>query len=154
MGDSVPYREGDLFAVPLDGGGYGVGLVARANRDGVVAGYFFGDRFAQPPDPDDLAAVGPKDAILIKSFGDLGLVRGEWPVIGQLPGWRREDWPMPAFGRQEPLTGRFLRVEYSDDDPNASPREVQISQAEFDDLPEDGLAGFEFIQKRLSQGLG
>lgn len=60
---------------------------------------------------------------------------------------------MPAFGRAEPLTGRLLRVEYRDDDPNSPPREVEVSRPEFEALPEEGLAGFEFMQKRLSRVL-
>lgn len=33
-------REGDWFAVPLRKGGYAVGLIAHANPDGVLLGYF------------------------------------------------------------------------------------------------------------------
>src|SRR4051812_7304936 len=95
-------QEGDLFGVPLEGGGYGVGLVARSNQEGVVVGYFFGERFLHTPDASELATLDLGDAVLVKTFGDLGLLRSEWPVIGQLPGWRREDWPMPAFGRRSP----------------------------------------------------
>lgn len=146
-----PYREGDLFAVPLDGGGYSVGLVARANRKGVIVGYFFDGRFTQPPEAEQLAGLTPNDAGLVQAFGDLGLLHGDWPVIGQLPSWRREDWPLPVFRREEPLTGRLLRVEYVDEDPSSRPREVEISREEFDGLPDDGMAGFELMQKRLSR---
>lgn len=52
----------------------------------------------------------------------------------------------PAFGRYEELTGQRFRVEYSDDDPSSLPREVSISQEEFERLPEDGAAGFGFIE--------
>lgn len=154
MAAGLSYREGDLFAVPLDAGGYAVGLAARVNREGVIVGYFPGQRFDELPEAADLAGLGPSDAVLVKAFGDLGLATGEWPIIGQLPGWHREDWPMPVFGRREPLTGRLLRVEYADDDPNAEPREVEISQHEFEDLPENGLAGVELMQKLLSRVLG
>lgn len=153
MANRFPYREGDVFAVPLDEGGYAVGVAARTNREGVVLGYFFGRRFAEPPKVDDLTELRSEDAVLLKAFGDLGLVQGSWPVLGQMPGWRREAWPAPAFGRTEPLTGRLLRVEYRDDDPNSPPREVEVSRPEFETLPEEGLAGFEFMQERLSRVL-
>jgi hypothetical protein len=42
-------------------------------------------------------------------------------------------------------------VEYADDDPNSRPREVEIPREEFERLPEDGLAGFGFIEARLSR---
>jgi hypothetical protein len=40
----TPCEEGDLFAVPLRDGGYGIGVVARVGRRGVLVGYFFGRR--------------------------------------------------------------------------------------------------------------
>jgi hypothetical protein len=145
------YQEGDLFAVPLRDGGYGVGLAARAGGDGVVAGYFFGQRFDEPPQPAELGGLTRDEAVWVKSFGDLGLIEGAWPVLGQIPGWRRDEWPMPVFGRKDALTGRLLRVDYGDDDPNSSPRETAVSEEEFAQLAEDGLAGAGFVEKRLTR---
>lgn len=147
------YTEGDLFAVPLDGGGYSIGLVARVDGEGAVFGYFFGSRFDELPMGEELGGLSPNDIALVRAFGDLGILRGDWPVIGQLPGWQREEWPSPVFGRRESLTGRLLRVEYADDKPSGRAREVEISEAELERLPEDGLAGFEFMQERLSRML-
>ena len=145
------YGEGDLFAVPLRDGGYAVGLAARTDGKGIVVGYFFGQRFDIPPEAGE---VDPSDVVWISMFGDLGLVKREWPVIGRLPGWRREDWPMPVFGRRESLTDRVLRVEYPDDEPNAVPRETRITEEEVAELPEDGLAGAGFVEKRMTRLLG
>ncbi len=147
----LPYREGDVFAVPLRDGGYGIGIVARMDGKGAVLGYFFDRRYEAAPAAADVGRLTALDAVLIQIFGDVGLVRGTWPVIGQLRDWRREEWPMPAFGRHEELTGRYFRVEYSDDDPNSRPHEVPISQEEFERLPEDGAAGFGFIEARLTR---
>jgi hypothetical protein len=94
----------------------------------------------------DVWAVPP---ILVEQFGDLGLLDGTWPVLGQLPGWRREAWPMPAFGHRELITGRYLRVEYADDGSDEVSR-TPISRAEFDALPTAGLAGKGFLEKRLA----
>ena len=148
---SVPYSEGDLFAVPLDGGGYGVGTVARMNGDGAVTGYFFGPRRDDVPSREEVEGLTAEGAILVQTFGDLGLMSGSWPIVGRLPGWRREDWRMPAFGRRDALTGRCFRVEYADDDPNSMPHEVEISAQECEQLPEDGAAGSGFIEARLSR---
>jgi hypothetical protein len=150
-GRKLPYREGDVFAVPLRDGGYGIGVVARMDGRGIVLGYFFGERHDDPPEPGDVHGSKPADSVHILRFGDLGLIRGEWPVIGPLPGWNREEWPMPAFGRQQDLTGRCLRVEYPHDDPSGPPREVEISSDELAALPEDGLAGFGFVEVRLTR---
>lgn len=151
MAQKVRYKEGDVFAVPLRDGGYAVGVVARSKGQGPVLGYFFGPRHAVVPELDDVAQLEAVDHVLVQKFGDLNLIRGKWQVLGALPGWRREEWPMPAFGRHEALTGRYLRVEYADDDPNSRPREVEITRHEFERLAEDGLAGFGFIETRLTR---
>lgn len=153
MTPELPYDEGDLFAVPLPGGGYAVGVVARMDRKGVLLAYFFGPRSERLPPLPHLGEVRALDAILVQRLGDVGLVDGDWPIIGHLPSWRREEWPMPAFGRHEELTDRYFRVEYADDDPNRSPDESQISANEFGRLPEDGLAGFRFVETVLSRRL-
>lgn len=139
-------RHFDLLAGP-----HGVGVVARMNGKGAVLGYFFGTRYDEPPDLSDVGELAAIDNVLVQRFGDLGLIRGTWPVVGRLPGWQREEWPMPAFGRREELTGRCWRVEYDDDDPNSRPREVPISPEECARLPEDGAAGFGFIEARLTR---
>lgn len=152
MAKKVRYAEGDVFAVPLEGnGGYGVGVVARASKKGPALGYFFGPRRGAVPGLSEVGDLAAVDNVMVAKFGDLGLIRGMWPIIGGLPGWRREEWPMPAFGRDEQLSGRLLRVEYADDDPNSRPREVQVSREEFEHLPEDGLAGFGFVEARMTR---
>src|SRR5213592_3499242 len=45
----LPYREGDVFAVPLQDGAYGIGVVARMDREGAVLGYFFDRRYESVP---------------------------------------------------------------------------------------------------------
>jgi hypothetical protein len=140
-GPQVELQRGDAFAVPLREGGYGVGVVARMDGKGAVLGYFFGQRYDEPPELADVGELDAVDNVLVAIFGDLGLIRGKWPVVGRLPGRRHEEWPMPAFGRHEQLTGRYLRVEYDDDDPNSRPREVEIPREEFDRLPRTAWLG-------------
>jgi hypothetical protein len=77
----------------------------------VLFGYFFGPRYAEVPKLSDLPTFTPKDAILLCRFGDLGLINGEWPVLGQLTNWSRTTWTMPPFVRHDPLiTGRKAKV--------------------------------------------
>src|SRR5829696_9606591 len=94
---TLPYEEGDWFAVPLRDYGYGVGIVARMDGKGGVLGYFFEPRRIEVPVLDDLDALCAADAFLVRRFGDLSLIRREWPVIGRAPEWDRPLWPIPAF---------------------------------------------------------
>ena len=96
----------------------------------------------------------PSNAVLIRRFGDLGLVEGQWEVLGSDPGWDRDRWPVPGFGRREELTGRSWRVEYSDADGIELLGEMIVSDAERERLPEDGLAGAGFVEQRLTRLLG
>ena len=45
---TVRYREGDWFAVPLRDGGFGVGVIARANPKAALLGYFWPASFGGP----------------------------------------------------------------------------------------------------------
>jgi hypothetical protein len=87
---TIEYGEGDLFAVPLEQGGFGLCLVARrrAEAEGCTLGYFFGPRIKQPPSLENLPALEPQNAYLVGWFGDLGIIDGTWTPVGRLPGWR------------------------------------------------------------------
>ena len=150
----VDYREGTWFAVPLRDGGFGVGVVARANVGGVLLGYFFGPKHAEVPELSNLAGLRTDDAALIAMFGLLGLKRGDWPVLGRLAGWDRREWPIPVFVRHEELSGRSFQVFYDDDDANKVIREVQVPPSEAGQGPKDGLMGAGFTEKVLTTLLG
>src|SRR5258708_35037802 len=112
----VSYHEGDRFAVPLGAKGYAVGVVARKGNGGVVFGYFFGPLHPKLPSNEMTKTLRSNQAILIKRFGDLALIRGQWPLIGQSEHWSRVDWPLVTFGRMNALhkeDGKAWRVEYS-----------------------------------------
>ncbi len=134
--------EGEAYGVPLPSGGYATVVVARvAPKSGVTLGYFFGPRAPSVADIGSLEGLSPHMATWIRKFGDLGIVEGTWPRIGRMPGWNRRKWPMPAFKRGSPLDQRLWRVEYDDDNPNSTPRETPIGEAEAAGLPDDGLSG-------------
>lgn len=148
----INYEEGTLFAVPLNQGGYGVGAVARMAPRGVaVLGYFFSNRFPDVPVLNELPAFEASDSVTAQKFGDLGLLNGEWPIIGKMPDWDRNDWKMPAFYRQEPIDGLFFRVEYPDDDPLGIPTERRVSGDEIEGLDKDGSHGYKSMSALLSR---
>lgn len=149
----VKYREGDWFAVPLRDGGYGVGLIARANPAGVLVGYFFGPRRERIPSLDELRDMKAADADLVGRFGHLGITQGKWSMVGRHLNWNRSDWPMPVFVRVEELSGRAFNVFYADEDPNRILREEPI-QVGSGGEPKDGLMGAGFVEKVLNTALG
>jgi Immunity protein 26 len=142
------YNEGDWFAVPLQDGGFAVGVIARAmpRKEGVLLGYFFGPRRQAVPKLEELSGLSASGAVLVEMFGDLGLIRGMWPLLGRVTGWDRSAWPTPAFGRFEELTGRAFKVIYDDTNPNRVVREERIDPSELADLPQDGLSGAEAVE--------
>jgi hypothetical protein len=146
----LAYGEGDWFAVPLQDGSFGVGLIARANPRGVLFGYFFGPSRLDLPRLADLRALTASDAVLVGKFGHLGLKEKRWPLLGRLDGWERDRWLMPVFIRREELTGRIVRVIYDENDPLLVRRVERLPLGEVAEGPQDGLMGAEFTEIRLS----
>lgn len=147
MGESV--TEGDLVAVPLNGGdAYAVGVVARRASSGLLLAYFSGKKFSGVPTVT-AAKFDPEESVWITRVGDLGLIEGTWKPIGSLPGWDRRQWPVPIFGRFEELSGRYFRSKYDDEltyKGQALSTEEVVRQ-----LPVDSVAGAEFAELRLER---
>ncbi|MGF4044645.1 Imm26 family immunity protein [Paenarthrobacter nitroguajacolicus] len=150
----LEYGPGVLFVVPLNVDGYGLGLVVRANPRGVMFGYFFGPRRAQPPEVSQVEQLSGVDAVLIGRFGDLHLKQGKWPIIGPIPDWSQDLWPMPEFVRTEPIMGRSFRLRYDDADPNLLLEEVQVPPKEIVGGVPDGLMGAGYVENKLTRLLG
>lgn len=148
-----PYSEGSVFLVPLRNSGYGRGVVARASPEGkALFGYFFGPRLTSVDDAR-LTDLKPRDAILRVIFGDLGLINGEWAIIGKVPEWNRTDWTMPDFVRRDPVGARkSVLVRYSDNDPMQIEAEYPIE----DDsgLLKDSAYGCGAVEIALTKLLG
>ena len=149
----LPYSEGSVFLVPLRNGGYARGVVARATPKGKgLFGYFFGPRLVSPDNAvfDDL---DPAKAVLQVRFGDLGLINGEWSIVGTLPDWDRSKWAMPDFVRRDPLGKRKpVLVRYSDTDPMR--RETEYPLDDDSGLATDSLSGYGAVELRLTKLLG
>lgn len=145
------YEEGDWFAVPLRTDGFALGLLARSNPNGALLGYFFGPRRIGVPTLDAIVGLAAVDAILVGTFGHLGLKQGKWAVVGRAEPWARDAWPMPVFVRYEELTGRTFHVFYDPDDPARLVREEQVSPGLAEHGPTDGLMGAGFVELRLTR---
>jgi hypothetical protein len=145
------YTEGTWFAVPLRNGGFANGVVARSKK-GAVLGYLFGPERNAIPELSEVIHQRPSNAIAARVFGDLELVRGNWPIIGQSQLWKREDWPMPIFVRREPFTSRIFKVYRSDTNPNHVEKEELVSsEEEVLGLQTDSLSGAGAIEKILTK---
>ncbi|MFZ1074005.1 MAG: ribonuclease E inhibitor RraB [Verrucomicrobiia bacterium] len=144
------YQEGTWFAVPLRQGGYGVGVAARAKQSCVLA-YFFGPRRESVPRLDEVSILKANSAVTVLRAGDLGLVNGKWPIIGEAQMWNRSDWPVPIFIRREILPPfRNWRVYYSDDNPNKVINE-ELEPNERPDLQNDCLFGYGAAEIKLTK---
>lgn len=151
---NLPYEEGTWFAVPLEGGGYATGVVARMAPQGrVLLGYFFGPRTEDVPALESIQGIGGQQASLVARFGDLGLIQGQWPVIGRSPNWQRSSWPVPVFGRVNPVDQRGWQVIYPDADPSGRPHETEVETPAAERLPGAGLFGAGAIEAMLSRRL-
>lgn len=154
---AIRYQEGDWFAIPLSGSGYAIGLIARMKSgrgSKAILGYFFGPRFEGIPSLEATRTLSAGQAVDICRFGDLGLHNGSWPLIGRSEHWRREEWPMPVFGRMQLISGVAFEVRYSDDDPGKLLSERKCDPSKIAGLPKDGLSGSGAVESVLSFKLG
>lgn len=145
-----PYAEGDWFVVPLRSGGNATGIIARMDGKGGIIGYFFGPVHGTPPSLAAIQHNRPDEAILVANFGDLGLARGEWKVLGRSSVWDREAWPVPAFVRRDAVTGTPKKVIYRELNFDTEIALLPCSPEEAELLPRDGVMGYGAVEIRLT----
>ena len=149
----LPYREGTWFVVPLRCGGYVPGIVVRSNGNGCIFGYFFGPRHKRIPRLNEVQGLRHEDVAFSIQFGDLGLLEEHWPIIGESEQWESKAWPMPPFIHIDESSGKACLRYYSEHTLKFIKEEpCDISLAS--EYPEDGLAGYGFVEARLTKLLG
>ncbi len=148
--DRKCYLEGDWILVPFDkGDGFAVGIIARVNLKGILAGFFFAPAVDAPPPVEQLQLMTPEEAVDIERFSDVGLLDDGWPIIWRSPNWgvERELWRLPDFGRVDSVdTSIGFRTTYDPDDPAVRIREVRCSADEARSLPHDSFSGHISLQ--------
>ena len=152
----VRYDEGQWFAVTLRGGGYALGIIVRGRyRTKGGLGYFFGPVYAEIPLDVDTERLEPSDAIYIGWFGDLHIIEGKWPLVGEIsPSFERSHWPIPTFARVDLLNPEIgILVEYDQEDPGdqSSARNTLCRSSQLVGLPEDVLSGPGAIEIELTK---
>ncbi|SYZ34676.1 Imm51 family immunity protein [Propionibacterium australiense] len=146
----VRFGEGDWFGLPVKGGGWALGVIARRRpRSSALLGYFFGPRRPEPPVLADAEGLTAEDAVFVCIFGYLGFKKEQWLVLGKLEGWDRDAWPMPVFIQATKGSIRASRIYYDQDDPAKEIRRELIRPGEPADGPESGSFGHVAVSIRL-----
>jgi hypothetical protein len=150
------FTLGDWFGVPLPDQTWAVGRVAR-HRHGVMLCYFFGPRRRRLPNVTVLEKLSAQQAPFIARVGYLALHDGAWRLLGRHESFDPAAWPMPDFGAPAGRKGKYLRVEYEDDDPLemivARDSPTNIKEEEFASLPNADLIRPEDLPMKLGQVL-
>lgn len=148
----LPYKVGDVFGIPLDTGGFALGVIARmAPKGKLLLGYFFGIVYQQMPAIGQIPELKKEDAVFVAIFGDLGLIKGYWTIIGPMTPWVVDDWPMPLFIRKDVISNEGLLVKYADDNPSLVVEETSLGHLYPHNLPEDGIYGYGAIEEKMTE---
>ncbi|CAN97846.1 hypothetical protein sce7677 [Sorangium cellulosum So ce56] len=147
MNRRIPAPNGTVFLVPLRDGGYATGVLARATGEGHALGYFFGPRVSKASDVD-MAKLVPENALLIGKFGDLELLRKNWPLVDALKDWTPSDWPMLPMARIDEAAGRAWLSTYDDSFNCVKETEIDIDTASR--YPYDRMMGAGAVEIRLT----
>jgi len=102
--------------------------------------YLLGLKFNEAPSLTELATFRPDEALRCLRVGDLALLKGDWPVLGDALNWAREYWPTPTFVRRDDLSKRVWRVYYDDAAPSGLERE-ELASNEISAFESAGLYG-------------
>ncbi|MGK3962050.1 immunity 26/phosphotriesterase HocA family protein [Sorangium sp. So ce118] len=142
-----PAPNGTVFLVPLRDSGYAIGVLARATGEGHAFGYFFGPRVSKASDVD-MAKLIPKNALLVGKFGDLEILRKNWPIVGALKDWAPADWPMSPMARIDEVAGRAWLATYDDSFDCIEETEIDVDTASR--YPYDRMMGAGAVEIRLT----
>lgn len=147
----ISYREGDVIAVPLRDGSWGLGVVARMDAKGGLIGYFFAPKYASVPSSTKHFSKRPAEAVLVVHCGDLGLLESKWKVIGQMEHWERGAWSIPVFVRTDMISGLSRKIIYSEESLTREVKTLPCPPQEVGVLPKDGVWGAGAVEKTLSR---
>jgi hypothetical protein len=144
----IKTKEGDVFVVPLLNGKYAIGLIARKNGK-IALGYFFDTVFESPPSQVGQSVLSNRKIALIAKFSTMGIDDGEWPLAQTNIFFAREEWPIPLFKMQEPITKVYFAVVYEED--LLHDTRYKISESEAAEYFQDGLSGYVALSNKLSK---
>lgn len=141
-------EEGTVFLVPLRDTGYATGVLAKASGEGHVFGYFFGPRVDSVADAN-IEGLRADEAILIGKFGDLELLRGNWPVVDSIAPWDPSMWPMTPLARIDESARKAWLSTYDEEFNCVSEEEIDVDDAQR--YPYDRMMGAGSVEIRLTK---
>lgn len=115
-------NPGDLFAIPLESGGYGLILVAYWSKGGWSKGsntiFCFG--FSGRWETVDQVPMTPRslvDVVCVEVCEDVCISEKRWTYVGVLQNFRQEEWPIPPErtsgpGEKKPELGPLERLRF------------------------------------------
>ncbi len=121
-----------------------------STRGSVIFAYLFGVKFEKVPYLDEVIHFKPNDAARKIRTGYLGLINNEWPILGEMPNWSDEDWPMPIFVRKEGLTDRIYYVQRDDNEPAHTLTEW-LTTADINGVEQDISYGYGAVEMMLTK---
>lgn len=145
MAKRIKYSPGQIFAIPLNHF-YVAGIIIREDES-ILLGCFFKQKFNNVPALIDVNTAAD-NIILVKLFGSLGLDKKHWVIIGSLPDFNISEWKIPVFKRKDAISGEYYKVFYNDKLGRVK-TELADPGENLDSYPDDGTAGYGFIEKRL-----
>lgn len=113
---------------------------------------FFGPRLSGTADVR-AEGVCPDNALLVGMFGDLDLLRGNWPLVGPVPNWQGGSWLMPAMVSVDEQAGRAW-VPQCDQGSFDLVSEKGIDITEADGFLPDRLMGSGAVEIRQTRSIG
>lgn len=94
---STKYREGDLFTIPLIGGGCALGMIIRKRRaDHKFVGSIFGPKRLLNKAALNVIFAENKNCLFTAIIDDSFLVNARWFLFRRL-GLNKAEWPLPIF---------------------------------------------------------
>ncbi|MBK8089819.1 MAG: hypothetical protein IPK31_18915 [Chitinophagaceae bacterium] len=109
------YSIGDVFKLKLKNNDIAFGVVIRANFKGTVLGFFFKSAKSLKL-KDGLVKVNLDKIVLRCLFGDLGIIKKKWKIIGKVSK-DHEIFKMPVLGfyRLDDDDNKYYVTEYDQD---------------------------------------
>jgi hypothetical protein len=141
---------GNIFSIPLEDKGYLLGLIARQHKN-IALGYFFNNNYLNIPKNIQECIIDKDNVCLIGLFGILGIKNNKWKIIGKLPDWNINDWPLPPLKQQDPLLNIYYKITY--DDTLKEIKRTKINKEEAEKLYSGGIHGYGAIEIILNKTL-
>jgi hypothetical protein len=148
-----PYQEGQLVALPKKVGGFVPLLVARkgqTGREGYKLLYVVGFGCIMR-DLQDVPSFPPGPIVLRTMVSDVFISEGRWRPLPSTHLFRREDWPLPKFGRLPAGSPVGKLTTYSEDDPSECVSEVDVDIELLADYPVDCVHGPLLLEEVLGE---